>query len=220
MKRSLFLVGGLALVLGCRDGAPRRHSVTIELVAESDPGARLPAVNVRVDGRPVGATGADGSLQIDLRGESGRLVRIEHDCPPGYLPPPQAKQLRLRPLGSLGDSEAVALQVTLGCRPEKRLAVFVIRARNGSHLPVKLDGTLVAETSSTGVAHLFLSDAPGSEHSIEIDSTEQPLLMPRSPSHHFTIPDSHEIFVVNQTFEAQRAAARRRARRAKIRKIE
>jgi hypothetical protein len=194
--------------------------VEIKLVAESDPGARLPAVKVLVDGRPVGVTGADGSLQFELRSEAGRLVKIEHDCPPGYLQPPRAKILRLRPLGSLPGSDAVALQVTLQCRPEKRLAVFVVRADNGPHLPVRLDGALAATTSSHGVAHLFISAVPGSEHSIEIDTAERPLLMPRSPSHHFTIPDVHEVFVVNQSFEAQQVAARRRAQRTKIIKIE
>lgn len=220
MKLWLVLASSFGLSLACRDGARGARSIAIELVAESDPGARLPGVKVHVDGRQVGVTGSNGSLEFDVRGAPDRLLKIEHDCPPEYLPPSRAKHLRLRPLGGLQSSDSVALQVTLECRPEKRLAVFVVRAQNGPNLPVRLDGRIAAETSSSGVAHLFVSGAPGSEHSIEIDTTEQPSLMPRTPVHHFTLPDAHEVFVVNQSFEVQPAAAQRRSRRARILKIE
>ena len=220
MKLWSILAFSVGLSLACRDGARRARNIAIELVAESDPGARLPGVRVHVDGKPVGVTGTDGSLEFRVRSSPDRLLKIEHDCPPAYLPPSRVKHLRLRPLGGLQSSDFVALQVTLECRPEKRLAVFIVRAQNGPNLPVKLDGRVAAETSSSGVAHLFVSGTPGSEHSIEIDTMQQPPLMPRSPVHHFTLPDAHEVFVVNQSFEVRPAASRTRSRRARILKIE
>ena len=214
------LAVGVGISLGCQNGERGHRPIPISFAVESDPGVRLSDAEVVIDGRPIGVTGADGLLQAEVHGGRDRSLQIEHRCPPGHFQPSKPKRFRLRPVDDVRGAGPVAVQVTLQCRPEQRLAVFVIKAPNGSHLPVKLDGRLVARTNASGVAHFFVSGPPGTEHAIELDTSERPRLLPRSPTQHFTLPDAHEVFVVDQAFEMEKEVYRRRSRRRRILKIE
>ncbi|MFA9472743.1 MAG: hypothetical protein ACERNK_19415, partial [Deltaproteobacteria bacterium] len=112
------------------------------------------------------------------------------------------------------------MEITLRCRPSKRLAVFVVRTTDGPDLPILLDGESVAHTNASGVAHFVTHGAPGTEYVVEIETRERPRLLPRSPTRLITLPDADEIFVINQAFELEKKPRRRAPRRARITKIE
>lgn len=52
------------------------------------------------------------------------------------------------------------------------------------------------------------------------DYRAAPRLLPRSPVRVFTLPDAHEIFVVNESFELDERRRHGQKRRARITKIE
>ncbi|MGB8332653.1 MAG: hypothetical protein WCE62_21190 [Polyangiales bacterium] len=208
------------MLVSCGRAAGTARMFTVLFVAESDPGVRLAGVHVSADGKPMGKTDSDGRLRARIHSEPDQPVRIEHRCPDGHAEPAQPKVLRLRKFEGVSDSYLLPMEITLRCRPNKRLAVFVIRAKNGPDLPVLLDGESVTRTNPSGVAHLSAWGTAGTEYSIQLDTSEHPRLLPKSPTHQVTLPDAHEIFVVNQSFEVAKEPARRGRRRARIIRIE
>jgi hypothetical protein len=147
-------------------------------------------------------------------------LRIEHDCPDGHEAPSKPKILRLRRFEAFDGSEPDAMEITLRCEPTKRLAAFIVRAKNGPDLPVHLNGERVALTNGSGVAHFSTRGAPGTDYTVELDTREHPQLLPQLPTHLFTLPDADEVFVLNQSFDVKSEPRRRGHRRARITKIE
>ncbi len=210
-----------AAALASCEGAPNAaRSFAVVFVVESDPGVRLSRVQVFADGKPMGETDSKGLVQAKIYGQPGQRSRIEHDCPDGHEVPAEPKTLRLRKFEGIDASRPLAMEITLRCRPMKRLAAFIVRAKNGPDLPVLLDGESVARTNGFGVAHFSIWSAAGTEYLIELDTTEHPRLLPRFPTHPFTLPDADEIFVVNQSFDVENEPRPRGHRRARITKIE
>jgi len=192
----------------------------LDLVVESDPGVPLEGVRIAVDGKRVGASSATGMLRASIASQLGSLVRIEHDCPEGYRDPVEPTTLRLHDNRSLRESTLPTMEIALRCPPSKRIAVIVVRAQNGAGLPVLLNDRIVGRTNAAGVAHVSTVTAPGSELNVRLDTSMQPLLAPRNPTRLLTVPDSHELFVIDQAFEISRRARRRRNMQRKIIKIE
>jgi hypothetical protein len=198
--------------------APDVGSVHIEVSVAADPGVPLDDVPVYVDGEPIGRSNAVGELRATIRGRPGQLLRFDHDCPRGHRPPTKPVALRLRSYRAR--KTIPPIEVELRCRPELRLAVFVVRATNGPSLPVLLDGELVGRTNRLGIAHFSKSVPAGSELLVQLDASARPALLPRRASHVVTVPDSHELFVINQSFEILKAQRRPRVSRHRIIKIE
>ncbi len=209
-----------AALASCERPTAIEQPFAVVFVVESDPGVRLPQTPIFVDGEPMGESNSDGRLDTQIYGRSGQQLRISHDCPHGHEAPPEPKTLRLRKFEGVDGAQAHAMEITLRCRPLKRLAAFVVRASNGPDLPILLDGERVARTSALGVAHFSTRGAPGTEYTVELETGERPRLLPRSPTHLVTLPDADEIFVINQAFSAERETRRRARRRPRITKIE
>ena len=204
---------------GCHEAASTPPSVPIVVSVEADPGVYLSGVPVRVDGELLGRSDSDGQLRTELRGHAGRLFRLEHDCPEGHKALQDTAELRLR---RYADSRrAPPIEVKLTCRPEARLAVFVVRAANGPDLPVLLNGEVVARTNETGVAHFSELVPAGTEMLVQLDAREHPSLHPNTSSHLVTLPDFDELFLITRSFEktGKSGQAPRRAR-PRIIKIE
>ena len=220
------LMGRLVLVLGAAVSAccerPPEASGAFDVVfaIESDPGFRIGQVRVFVDGASVGDTDSNGLLRTTVYGQSGQQLRIEHDCPEGHQTPSEAKLLRLRSFETINDPGPRGLEIRLRCRPMKRRAAFIVRAKNGAGLPVLLDGRMVARTNDSGVAHFSTFGAPGTEYIVELDTQERPRLRPQQPTQLRTLPDADEIFVLDQSFEVGNQPRDRRHRRTRITKIE
>ncbi len=220
LTRLPILVVGVAVWASCQKTAASTQAIDLLFSVESDPGHRLSGVRISVDGRLVGETNSAGLLQSEVHGQLGQQMSIEHDCPVGHEPPSAAKLLRLRRFESLGELDSRALEITLRCRPQKRLGAFIVRAKNGAGLPVLLDGQGVAQTNSLGVAHFSRFAIPGTDFLIELDTREHPQLRPRSPTHLMTLPDADEFFVIQQSFERKSEPRRRVSPRTRITKIE
>jgi hypothetical protein len=216
----LMLVLAAVVPTSCARGSTSERSFAVVFVVESDPGIRIGRAQVFVDRKPIGKTDPDGVVQMKIVGQPRQLLRVEHDCPDGHEDPLEPKMLRLRSFEGVDPSSTLAMEITLRCPPEKRLAAFIVRAKNGSDLPVLLDGEKVARTNGSGVAHFSASGAVGTEYVIELDTTERPQLLPQFPTHLFTLPDADEIFMVNQPFDLEKERPRRRHHWSRITKIE
>jgi len=214
------IVFAAAALTSCEGSTNAMQSFDVVFRVESDPGVRLGGARVFVDGESIGETRSDGLLGAELYGRSGQRLRIEHDCPEGYEAPSQPKLLRLRSFHGIDASGSLAMEITLRCRPEKRLAAFIVRAKNGPGIPVLLDGERVARTNGFGVAHFSAWGAAGTELTVQFDTSAQPELRPQLQTRLFTLPDADEIFVIDQSFAPVEQHRKSKRRRTKITKIE
>ncbi len=217
------LIGAILLILlptfgaACQKDSTVVAPVFLEIVVEADPGVRLSAVPIRINGEEVGRTGPNGTLRTPIFSEPGRVLRVAHDCPVGHRVPTEPSSVRMRRYD--GDRPP-PIQIRLGCRPLKRIAAFVIRANGGPGLPVRVNGELVATTNGSGVAHFSRSGSPGTEYLVELDAREHPALLPHSTETLVRSPDSDELFVITQSFQSKDRPKKHRPRPHKIRKIE
>ncbi len=219
MHRWILLVGA-GVSASCQAPADSAPTVDVVFAVESDPGLPLRQVHVSVDGQAVGETDSNGLARASLDAKPGKRFRVEHDCPNGHVSPSEPKFLRLRTFDRVGESHSRALKITLRCKPEKRLAVFIIRVKNGAGLPVLLNGQTVARTNPSGVAQFSASARPGTDFIVELDAASRPQLSPQRPTHLRTLPDADEIFVINQSFDLRKSPRRRGRQRTRITKIE
>ncbi len=220
LRRCLITVLGVAVLVSCERRPNSARPFAVIFVVESDPGVRLRRALVSVDGDPAGESDSNGVVRTTLYGAPGQRLTIKLDCPDGHEGPSEPKILRLRRFERIGGPEPAAMEITLRCEPTKRLAVFIVRAKNGPDLPVLLNGERVARTNRSGVAHFSTWGATGTDYTVELDTREHPQLLPQLPKHLFTLPDADEICVLNQSFDVKSEPRRRGHRRARITKIE
>ncbi len=219
MHRTMAVASALTLV-SCADAQTMAQSFSIAFIVESDPGLPVEGVNVFVDGKSIGKTDSNGAVRAEVVASSGETLRIEHECPKDHRATEDPTTIRLRELEGIEESAPSGIQVTLKCKPSRRLAVFVVTARNGPDLPILIDGDEAGRTNGLGVTQISRWGIPGTEYSLEIDTRADPRLLPRSPVRVFTLPDAHEIFVVNESFELEERRRHGQTRRARITKIE
>jgi len=209
-----------AAMASCQPPTSPSRPLAVDFVAESDPGVRLSGVSVFVDGNLVGETGSNGRVRMKINGESTQRLTIKHHCPEGHDARSASKVLRLRDFDGVVRSDAPEMEFMLRCRPMKRSAAFVVRAKNGPGLPVVVDGEPMARTNRFGVAHFSIRGAPGTDYVVQLDTEDHPGLLPQHPLHTFTLPDADEIFVLNRTFEVKMKRRRPGYRRPRITRIE
>ena len=203
---------------GCEPLSEASPKVQVALSVESDPGVPLEGVPVRVDGRLIGHSDAEGHLRIELSGYSGQLVRLRGQCPDGHSSEPDSQELRLR---SYEEHElASPIHVALQCIPNVHLAVFIVRAARVPNIGVLLDGELVASTNREGLAHFSTQTSAGTQHLVELVASAHPKLVPQRASRLVKAPAHHELFVIDQTFEPREKGRRTRSNRHSIIKIE
>ena len=216
---TIALASALTLV-SCTNSRSVARPFSIVFIVESDPGLPLQGVNVLVDGKSIGKTDSNGSVRAEVLAIPGARLRIEQQCPEDYRAAEDSKSIRARRFETVEEAAPSTIQMTLKCKPLRRLAVFIVTARGGPDLPVLIDGHNAGRTNELGVAQISRWGVPGTDYALEIDTREDPRLLPRSPVHVFTLPDAHEIFVVNESFQLQERRRSGHRRRARITKIE
>jgi len=216
MKRLVPLIAAFSItvgLLGCgeEEQPPPRYPFTF--TATSD-GAPLGEVTVAVNEMVIGATDADGTLRSDLTGPEGQPVLINAHCPEGYRSPAQPQQVTLRQVVSLDRAvQGRGIEVSFQCPPEFRDAVVVIRTHDQADLPVFVDGTEVARTDGSGVAHVHRRMTPRAQFTVLLATAANPRLRPQNPSLSFTIPDQDAVFVFDRQFTEEAEPRRRRPHR-------
>ena len=203
----------------CTSTPSVRERVFLTFRTEADPGVPISGVAIRANGMPLGASVA-GELTATLEPNAKRVFRIVYDCPEGHADPVDAVVLRVRPFAEVRHRGDPGLEMTLRCSPLEHIAAFVVRAKNALSLPVLLNDRRVAEINEAGVAHFTARGRPGTDYVVRIDTSARPTLVPSSPERLFTLGDRHQVFVLDQGFEATRSQPRRRRRRPRIVKIE
>lgn len=206
-----------AVGVACQQGSGAAAPVLLEIVVEADPGVRMSAVPIRVDGELHGNTSADGTLRVPIISLPGRVLRIAHECPSDHRASPESASIRMRRYHSDGPAP---IQVNLECRPLMRVAAFVVRAKNGAHLPIRVNGQVVATTNSSGVAHFSRSGPAGTEYLVELDARGDPALLPRSAVTPVRLPDANQVFVIVPSFQFTERERKPGHRRPRIIKIE
>ncbi|MCS6799503.1 MAG: hypothetical protein NZ898_13435 [Myxococcota bacterium] len=191
---------------------PPKHRVSFVARSDAEP---LPGVRVSAWGRPLGQTGRDGVLRVDLEGLDGTSVPVAAECPPGHRTPSRLPPLTLRTFRGLDPRRAErGIEVAIDCPPAERVAAVVVRAAGQSDLPVLLGGREVARTDAGGVAHFSLRMAPHATFRVRLDTSSRPDLAPQNPGATFTVPDADEVFLYDQPFEVRvRRRPTRRPRR-------
>jgi len=207
----------LAVLTACEKDSPPLDPVFLEIIVEADPGERLSAVSVRVDGEALGQTGYDGALRTRIFSAPGRVHEVAHECPVGYLDSQKSKSIRMRRYAS---DQPMPIQLKLECRPLTRIAAFIVRAKNGPGLPVSVNGERVTTTNSFGVAHFSRSGPAGTEYVVELDASDHPTLLPRSAATLVTAPDSNELFIITPSFQSVDRVKKQGSYPRKIIKIE
>ncbi len=212
---SMFILG---FAVSCQPSEPRAFQVPMGFLVESDPGTRVAGATVFAGARAVGVSDASGSLSVDVAVTPGEPVLVDVRCPAGFSRLGEPKVITASRFGRK-DAGQPRIEVTLRCKPEQRVAVFVIRAGVGQ-LPILLDGKRVSTTNDFGVAHFSVRSAPGTEYAVTFDTSGTPELRPQFPIHHRGLADSDEIFVLTQAFETPARTRGRGVRRRRITKIE
>lgn len=212
-------IGAVSLSTVCC-AEPERTVVTVPWTVrvETERGAGLPGAEIFFNEKHVGTTGSDGRLTKMISGSQGDPTRVTHDCPPGYRAQDETTIVRLRRYQPTDVPKI--MEVALTCRNEMRTAAFVVRAAGASHLPVSLNGEVVAKTNAAGVAHFSRADAPGTEYLVELDARTVPEMRPSHTTHRFVLGEDHELFVVDQAFERAPKRRKPRPRPHRIVKIE
>lgn len=211
MKAGVFVL--MLAMLGCEEEAPP-PTFRVTFTARSD-GEPLARVRVVADGRPLGETGEDGALGVDLAGREGQAVTINAQCPEGHRAPEELPLLTLRRFRGLDPAAAErGIEVSIDCPPAERTAAVVIRAGdNGGGLPVTMSGRELARTDEHGIAHLVMHVQPHTTFRLRLDTSDNEDLRPQSPGATFTVPDADEIFLFDQPFEVRQKRRRWRRRR-------
>lgn len=194
------------LLLAC--APPEDASYPFVVRAESDPGVPLPGASVLRAGKALGASGADGSLSLALRGKPGENVGLEVSCPSGYRAPEKPLQVVLRPLAE----QARKPEYLVFCKPELRSVVISVRAQNGAHVPLKFLGKEIARTDEHGAAHAVLKLPPGVNANFVLDTSapEHAALRPQSPELKVTVPERDEVVLFDQPFTVEQPRVKRR----------
>ena len=220
MRRMFFVVcagvAGVAALAGCGEPPPP-PTFPMTFVVVSDPGVPLAGVAITASQAPIGVTGPDGMLRVELTGPEGSPVPIGATCPEGYRTPTDLPTITLRQVVSLDpNAPARGLQVSIACPPTQRHGVVIVRAAGDApqpDLPVLVDGREVARTDASGVAHVSLAMAPHQSFQVQLATAANPTLRPQDPRTSFVFSDSDDFFVFDQSFEVQRPRTVTRRRR-------
>lgn len=161
---------------------------------------------------PIGQTGPDGnSPVVAVRGKEGAHLPLVVQCPQGYRVSEAQKDLVLRRIQDLGEEGRTHTEVSVECAPTKRVAVVAVLT-NEEQIPVRIDGRPFASTDESGTAHFVQVVRPGSRFQVELDTSHDPDLMPRSPFHWVEVEDDDDVTVITQVFEKPKAKPRAKPR--------
>ncbi|HTU60482.1 MAG TPA: hypothetical protein VMF89_18655 [Polyangiales bacterium] len=170
---------------------------------ESDLGAPLAGARVLRDNREQGATADDGTLRLSLPGHEGDTAALRVACPADYTSPEGAIQVSLR---SLAGSNTVPRYKAL-CPPLLRNLVVAVRTQHATGLPVTFRGRELARTDQSGTAHVLLRVPPKEQVALQLDTSADPALRPKSPELTIDMPAQDKIVLFDKSFTREHPPA-------------
>lgn len=210
MGVAMLAAGALALSAGTTGCETERVTAPYEFTLRvlSDPEEPLAGANASHGARALGTTDARGLLAVHAQGKEGERLAIDVACPEGYRSPevPLAVTLRKAAPGKGPEYE-------VRCPPLRRKLVIAVRAERGANLPIRYLNREVGRTDHAGAALVMLESFTDDTLELTLDTSDEPRLLPRSPSTRFRMPDHDELVVLNQRFELEPQVVQRVRRR-------
>ena len=176
-------------------------SLALVLHATAPDGAVVSGLRAWADGRELGNTRGDGSLDATVSGREGQRVMLSFACPLGHRTLDAQRELWLRRARPIAKRPA-AIALSVRCQPIERVAALVVRARGSrsAGLPVLAQGEVIGRTSSDGTAHLLIATRARSALRVTIDTSAVPALRPANPVQTFELLDADRLLLFEQRF--------------------
>lgn len=174
------------------------HTYRALVIAQRDPGERLPGVVIEHAGRNVGETSVEGALGLQFHGVLGEHIALKVHCPAHHHPVGPALEITVRAL----EAGARLPEYRVECRPELRSVVVAVRSPKASALPVRYLDREIARTDGNGSAHALIKAAPGETLKLKLDTSDprHRQLRPQNPELTYTVSDRDEVVLFDQTF--------------------
>jgi hypothetical protein len=176
-SRTLVAAAAVASTSACTLKAEAPPPFEFIVNVTSDPGHPLPGAVITKGGKEGPSTGTDGRVTVKIVGQEGEQVDFLIKCPSDYVSPskPLSVLLRRNVGTKLPEYDAT-------CPPAMRHMVVAVRADNGGNLPVKVLDKIVGYTDANGAFTYAVALKPGDGVEMVLDTSNNPLLTPRSPS--------------------------------------
>jgi len=199
-------------LLSCCGSSKEQQVFSVEFSAQNDAQEPLAEVGFRIGGEDAGKTSTNGLLRVKVSAFEGESRKVKVQCPEGFIPPSEARDLQFRTFQQIGEKAAsTGMTYSIVCRPEQRMAVLVIRAQGqNAPLPVVVDGRQVGLTDASGVYHLNLVRPAGTTVRAKIQTDQVPQLRPTSPEQMININDRDEFFFFDQKFTVDKPKVHKR----------
>lgn len=230
---SLLVVGLGGLLLwgwGCGEQTkkkkkkPKKYEFPIEVTVRQADDEPLPDVPVKLDGKVVGYTDAEGAFEGTFRARPGTNITLATGEMEGYryVDGNNEKSTRLttkKTLAGKGRSGVPVLLSPVVKSMETMYMVWVktncdedtMDAEDCRDLPVLMDGDQVATTGREGMAHFMFSSQPTGEKTITIDTPkasdeeddgeEIPTYEPEDPEFEISLQSDPTVYVFEKSFE-------------------
>lgn len=168
----------------------------------------MPGASLLYRDRLVGTTDADGAFRMRSTGQEGQLMEFTLRCPEGFTSPAQPLAITLHSTIALnGQQNQEGIVTTAECPPSQRIAAVIVRTPNRPNIKVMYQGHEITRTDAQGYAHMIFRVPANELLSFRLDTSEQPLLAPASPTVSVTTHDNDDVYVLSQNFD-QNAAPR------------
>ncbi|MBT8492664.1 MAG: hypothetical protein KJO07_06360 [Deltaproteobacteria bacterium] len=212
MRTTGLVMLAVAGLVACEAEPPQAPVFVISIDTVTDTGEPLAGVQVSSKKTALGTSKAKGRVRTKLRGREGLRLPITVVCPDGYRPEEGGDEVVLKTLKT-ADGKVAPVSSRVVCVPTERIAALVVKT--APKIPVKVQGKVVATTNADGVAHAALRFAPNTTFRVELDTSEQPSLRPRSPVTTLTVLKQDEVFPI--AFEFKKDAPKPTRKRPKKR---
>ncbi len=186
----------------CEKERSKLDSYPVIFQAKEPNGRPVGQVSVLINSGLTGTTDAQGRLRVSLQGKEGAQVKVQADCPEGFVDPVELQPFVLRKVLTFSaNPEPQPIEFLIPCKPALIKAVVMVRTGGQADLPVLIDGREVGRTTSEGVAHVMVRMAPGTEFQVKLSTSHKPRLRPQEPSQTFSVPEVESVLVFDQAFE-------------------
>ena len=221
LKTHSTLIGAIvaaATLGGCPGDDAKTATYAVVVRATDDLGQPLADVQLSAEGVNLGATDASGQRAMSMPGAEGQRIDLVAQCPQSYTGPRERPAFLLKHVRDLnGGISDRPIEVNLTCDATNHVALVAVHTAHAG-LPIMLRGQPVARTSEAGTAHVMLREAVGTSFQLTLDTADQPLLRPESPTRMFTVTQQDAFTVWDQPFELEKPAPKPKRRRRRVKR--